>query len=99
MSDPLVFDPRGPEPLKDLPGPLDGSVSEVAQKLGGYTVHKDGQGRSYGKKTKADDWREDRRYIQQLRVTEAAGKNRGSVLDAIDAMLGAKTPTGKDGDY
>ena len=89
----------GPEPLKDLPGPLDGSVCEVAQKLGGYTVHKDGQGRSYGKKTKADDWREDRRYIQQLRVTEAAGKNRGSVLDAIDAMLGAKTPTGKDGDY
>ncbi len=89
-----------PVPMETPPPQLEGTVSEVAQKLGGYTLSKDGKGRSYGRKKKGeDDFRENRPFLQLLRVTEAAGKNRGSVLDAIDLMLGADTPAAHGSDY
>ncbi|HTT74229.1 MAG TPA: ParB/RepB/Spo0J family partition protein [Thermoplasmata archaeon] len=87
-------------PAMEAPPPqLEGTVAEVVARLGGYTPTKDG-GRHYERKKKGEEeWRENRVFLQLLRDTEAATKNRGSVLDAIDLMLGADTPTRPQSDY
>jgi ParB/RepB/Spo0J family partition protein len=80
-------------PLDPAPSELDQPLAKVLGWIGGYEETESG-GRSYGPRKKGQkDPREDRIWLQRLRLTEAAGKNRGGVLDAIDNLLGADTPT------